>query len=61
MLEHDRHAARLVPDSPTSKVVAIEKRRLRKSGSRLYVDIHVVVDGEMSVRDGYTLSEEVKD
>ena len=38
-----------------------EKCRIRKSGLAMFVDIHVVVDGAMTVRDGHTLSHEVKD
>lgn len=42
-------------------VAEIEKCRVRKSGLGMFVDIHVVVDGTMSVRDGHALSHEVKD
>ena len=42
-------------------VAEIEKCRIRKSGLGMFVDIHVVVDGGMSVRDGHALSHEVKD
>lgn len=42
-------------------VAEIEKCKIRKSGLAMFVDIHVVVDGGMSVRDGHTLSHEVKD
>ncbi|MCA9173595.1 MAG: cation transporter [Planctomycetales bacterium] len=42
-------------------VVAIEKCRVRKSGLGMFVDIHVVVDGDMSVRNGHALSHAVKD
>ncbi len=42
-------------------VVAIEKCRVRKSGLGMFVDIHVVVDGEISVREGHALSHAVKD
>ncbi len=42
-------------------VTDIEKCRIRKSGLGMFVDIHVVVDGEMSVRRGHALSHEVKD
>jgi cation diffusion facilitator family transporter len=43
------------------EVVAIDKCRIRKSGLEYYVDIHVVVDGEASVRDGHRIAHEVKD
>jgi cation diffusion facilitator family transporter len=42
-------------------VEAIDKCRVRKSGLGMFVDIHVVVDGAMSVRDGHTLSHKVKE
>jgi divalent metal cation (Fe/Co/Zn/Cd) transporter len=34
---------------------------VRKSGLGLWVDIHVVVDGEISVRAGHTIAHRVKD
>jgi len=42
-------------------VTQIEKCRARKSGLGMFVEIHVVVDGEMSVRNGHILSHMVKD
>jgi len=42
-------------------VVAVEKCRIRKSGVSYLVDIHVVVDGYMSVRDGHQIAHVVKD
>lgn len=42
-------------------VAEIEKCRIRKSGLGMFVDIHVVVDGGMSVRDGHALSHRVKE
>jgi cation diffusion facilitator family transporter len=42
-------------------VIEIEKCRVRKSGLGMFVDIHVVVDGAMSVRRGHDLSHHVKD
>ncbi len=42
-------------------VVEIEKCRIRKSGIGMFVDIHVVVDGDMTVREGHFLSHQVKD
>jgi len=43
------------------EVAGIEKCRIRKSGLEYYVDIHVVVDGEASVRTGHRIAHEVKD
>lgn len=42
-------------------VVEVEKCRIRKSGLGMFVDLHVVVDGDISVRHGHELSHEVKD
>lgn len=42
-------------------VTSIEKCRIRKNGLHLLMDIHVVVDGEMSVRRGHDISHQVKD
>ncbi len=42
-------------------VLAIDKCRIRKSGIHLTLDIHVVVDGEWSVRRGHAIAHLVKD
>lgn len=42
-------------------VMAIDKCRIRKSGIHLALDIHVVVDGESSVRRGHAIAHMVKD
>jgi len=42
-------------------VVEIEKCRIRKSGLKNLIDIHVVVDGDMSVRRGHEIAHQVKD
>lgn len=39
----------------------IEKCRVRKSGLGLLMDIHVVVDGELTVREGHAIAHRVKD
>lgn len=44
-----------------SGVHAIEKLRIRKSGLGLLMDIHVVVDGEIPVREGHRIGHLVKD
>jgi cation diffusion facilitator family transporter len=43
------------------KVVRIEKCRVRKSGVQLLVDIHVEVDGHMTVFESHEISHHVKD
>lgn len=42
-------------------VVRIEKCRIRKSGFGLLVDIHVEVDGDISVKAGHRIAHEVSD
>lgn len=42
-------------------VRGLDKCRVRKMGVEFYVDIHVLVSGEMSVRDGHTIAHGVKD
>ena len=42
-------------------VVDVEKCRVRKSGLHLAMDIHVVVDGALTVREGHTIAHRVKD
>ena len=51
-----RRIAGDVPD-----VVAIDKCRVRKVGLHLSLDIHVVVNGDLSVRRGHDIAHEVKD
>jgi cation diffusion facilitator family transporter len=42
-------------------VAGIDMCRLRKSGLGLWVDIHVEVHGDMTVRDGHDIAHRVKD
>lgn len=42
-------------------VMGLEKCFVRKVGFRYYVDLHVVVNGDMSVRDGHLISHDVED
>ena len=42
-------------------VVRIEQCRIRKSGLGYLMDIHVEVDGEISIRDGHAIGHAVKD
>jgi cation diffusion facilitator family transporter len=44
----------------TSGVLAIEKLKVRKSGTAFYVDIHVQADPTMSLHDAHILSGRVK-
>lgn len=50
-----RDAARSVPG-----VVEVEKLFIRKMGLSFYVDLHVKVDGDISVREGHHIAHEVK-
>jgi cation diffusion facilitator family transporter len=42
-------------------VSTIDKCRVRKSGLGFFVEIHVVVEGEMTVRRGHEIAHQVKD
>jgi len=42
-------------------VLGVEKCLVRKMGLSFYVDLHVGVDGEISVRDGHHIAHQVKD
>jgi cation diffusion facilitator family transporter len=42
-------------------VVGLEKCFVRKVGFRYYVDLHVVVDGDLTVRSGHKISHRVED
>jgi cation diffusion facilitator family transporter len=42
-------------------VLGLDKCLVRKMGFTFYVDLHIIVRGEMSVREGHRLSHEVED
>ena len=42
-------------------VIEVEKCLVRKMGISFYVDLHVGVDGSISVRDGHDIAHQVKD
>jgi divalent metal cation (Fe/Co/Zn/Cd) transporter len=44
-----------------SGVLGLDKCFVRKMGFVYYIDLHIVVQGEMSVRDGHRLSHRVED
>ena len=46
--------------SQVEGVLEIEKCRIRKSGTGLLMDIHVVVQGDILVREGHEIGHEVK-
>lgn len=43
-----------------SGVLATEKCYIRKMGMKFYVDLHIIVNGDISVRDGHTIAHRVK-
>ena len=47
--------------SSVSGVVLVEKCLVRKMGISFYVDLHVGVEGSISVREGHDLAHQVKD
>jgi cation diffusion facilitator family transporter len=51
-----RSVSRTVPG-----VASLEKCFIRKMGFKYYVDLHVVVDGRMSVTDGHRIAHQVED
>ena len=42
-------------------ILGLEKCTVRKMGLNFYVDLHIVVKGELTVRDGHRLSHQVED
>jgi divalent metal cation (Fe/Co/Zn/Cd) transporter len=42
-------------------ILGLDKCFIRKMGFSFYVDLHVVVKGEMTVREGHLLSHKVED
>ncbi len=42
-------------------VVEVEKLRVRKSGLEYFIEIHVQVDGKMTVDEGHRIGHDVKD
>ena len=37
-------------------VPGLDKRFVRKNGFSLYIDLHIIVNGELSVREGHRIS-----
>lgn len=56
LIEEVRRVASAVP-----RVVDLDKCRVRKSGLTHFVDLHVVVDGGITVREGHDIAHRVKD
>lgn len=42
-------------------VLGTEKCFIRKAGMKYYVDLHAIVDGDISVREGHDISHDLKD
>jgi len=47
--------------SPVDGVLEIEKCRVRKSGLGLLMDIHVIVQEDLTVKEGHEIGHKVKD
>ncbi len=47
--------------SQVNGVIEIEKLRVRKSGLEYFIEIHVQVDGSLSVNEGHRIGHDVKD
>ncbi len=56
VVESIRQSALRVPG-----VIQLDKTTVRKMGLEYYVDLHVVIDGGTSVRDGHLIGHDVKD
>ena len=54
------HSVRLVA-AGVAGVVNVEKCRLRKMGTEFYVDIHIGVEADLTVRSGHQIGHTVKD
>ena len=42
-------------------IIATEKCFIRKAGMKYHVDLHAIVNGKISVKEGHDLSHELKD
>jgi divalent metal cation (Fe/Co/Zn/Cd) transporter len=47
--------------SSVSGVIGLEKCHVRKMGFRYYVDLHIVVEGTLMVRQGHNIAHDVED
>jgi len=47
--------------STVAGVIGLEKCHARKMGFRYYVDLHIVVEGTLSVRQGHNIAHDVED
>lgn len=56
ILDEVKDAARSVPG-----VLDLEKCFVRKMGFEFFVDLHVIVNGDLSVREGHRIAHKVKD
>jgi cation diffusion facilitator family transporter len=56
-LEHQVRAVALAVPG----VIGLDKCHVRKVGFRYYVDLHIVVEGTLSVREGHNIAHDVED
>lgn len=47
--------------SATAGVIGLDKCHVRKIGFRYYVDLHIVVEGTLTVRQGHNIAHDVED
>jgi cation diffusion facilitator family transporter len=55
------HSAIVQTAQSVDNVIAIETCRIRKMGFHFYADLHVVVDPDLTVRQGHSIAHAVKD
>jgi divalent metal cation (Fe/Co/Zn/Cd) transporter len=55
------HSAVAQTAQSVENVIAIETCRIRKMGLHFYADLHVVVDPDLTVRQGHSIAHAVKD
>ncbi|MFU8770665.1 MAG: cation diffusion facilitator family transporter, partial [Desulfotignum sp.] len=58
-LNEKNHIRDLIQNTP--RVLGVHRIRSRKSGGSYYLDLHLEVDGRMTVRQGHEISEFVKE
>ena len=60
-LYHDLEAEIKRISQTVSGVICIEKCFIRKAGMKYHVDLHVMVDGNKSVKEGHDIAHILKD
>lgn len=60
-LYHDLESEIKTISNSVNGVICIEKCFIRKAGMKYHVDLHVMVDGTISVKEGHDISHNLKD